>query len=184
MGFMASDNLTRTPQWADDIIRLLGLQEEDESEEEEECEEVSAPFKVNLTGAIQRSLGLRDTIDNPPVQSKKRKRVYGVRRKTLMEVKTEVIGKMNLNQQVVQKQVEKKVSKLLFITKAKITVLNSRDFKHEFYELTDTQFNLYTKLVKEEVERDKLDVENKKKELLLDLNRLLVIQNGRIILRN
>ena len=68
-----------------------------------------------------------------------------------MEVITKVIGKMNLGHELAKKHAEKKVSKVLVITKARITIPNSGNFKHKFYELKDTQFNLYMKLVKEEL---------------------------------
>ena len=184
MGFMASDKETRTSDWANDVIHLLGMQDLDEEEAEEDDEEISAPFRIDLSDSAQERVCLRVVHMQPEKKIKKRQRVCGIRRKTLLEVKSEVLQKMVEKEQSIMKQIDDNAFKLLFITRDGITTLRARDFQHKYYEMTDIQFNLYTKLVKEEVENDKNSIQEKKKEILEDLNRSLRIQNGKAVIRH
>ena len=171
MGFMASDKLTKTPGWAEEIIHLLGIEVEDEHEEEEEEEETPAPFKVNLSSSLQEGLGLRARPLDPKRTTKQRKRVHGIKRKSLIEVKSQVLQKMEERGEIMKRTIDSTVFKVIFIKDDKSTVLRPRDFQSQFYELNETQFNLFTNNVKEELEKDKQEVSWKKKELLEQLNR-------------
>ena len=182
MSFSVSSKDVRTPEWAQEVMEYLDMSEEESSKLEEEEDLVPAPFKVRIINSKIRSLddeprGLEAEIKRPA-----RQRIVGIRRKTLVEIKTLVLEKMFEEEPGIQKEMDRTASRVIFLDKDGVTVLRPHQFQYKYFELTDLQYNLFMIRVKEETDKDRLEVDRHKADLLRQLNQQQQAEEGTTLL--
>jgi inorganic pyrophosphatase/exopolyphosphatase len=101
-----------------------------------------------------------------------RKRILGIKRKTLAEVKTLVLEQMAREEPTIQREMNRNITRAIFVEKNSVTVLRPRELQYKYYEMNDLQFNLFSARVKEETENDRLKVTKEKEAILEQMNRI------------
>ena len=71
------------------------------------------------------------------------------------------------------------IKRAIFIERDSVTILRPEQSMYRYYELNDLQFNVYTAKVREETEKDKLQVAEEKKTMLKEINQRLQADNRR-----
>ena len=180
MSVSASLKDVRTPEWAQEVMEFLDMSEEESSDIEEDEELPPAPFKIRFRSTRRRDLNLAPRELEAAENSKLRQRVYGIRRKTLLEIKTLVLSKMAEEEPNIEKQMDQGTMKAIFVQKGQVTVFHPHQFNHRYYELTDLQYNLFLTRVKDETEKDKVKVSREKEDLLREMNQIRQAEEGTI----
>ena len=178
MSISASLKDVRTPEWAQEVMEYLGISEDESSDVEEEEDLAPAPFVVRLGVTERRNASNQPARLERTRNRPKRQRILGIRRKTQVEIKTQVLNKMVEEEPSIQKEMDQATTKAIFIEKDSVTVLRPHNFKRTYYELTDLQYNLFVRRVKEETEKDRLEVISHKSGLLQELNQRSRVEEG------
>ena len=172
MNLTNTNNEPGTSEWAEDIKEYLGMNLSEEGQQDEEEEREPAPFRVRIPNTEVGSLRLVSNEQHKEIKRPLRKRLLGIRRKTVTEVKTFVLEQMAGEEPTIQRDISRNITRAIFVQNNSVSVLRPRDLKYKYYEMNDLQFNVFCARVKEETEKDKLKVIEQKEAMLEEMNRI------------
>ena len=172
MNFSYTDIDPGTAEWAEETMEYLGMNAQEDSQQEVEEQLVDAPFRVRIPNTEREDLQLVPREHDQERKKPQRHRIWGIRRKTLVEVKTLVLEQMAEEVPTIQREINRNTTRAIFVENNSVSVLRPRELKYKYYEMDDVQFNLYRARVKEETEKDILRVDREKNEVLDEMDRI------------
>ena len=176
INFSYGDHELGTAQWAEELMEYLGMTHQEDSKQEEEEEGVDAPFRVRISDTETMNLDQIPQVRDQGRARPLRQRIVGIRRKTLVEVKTSVLEQMAREEPTIQRQINRDITRAIFVEKKSVSVLRPKELEYKYYEMNDLQFNLYSARVKEETEKDRLRVSTEKQTMLEEMNRINTVR--------
>ena len=161
----------RSAEWCKELARILGDRRSESAETTMEKEVIDAPFKIRLDSPriVRRR---KERSDNQPRDSQAlNMKSKNLSKKRPYELKKQVLNSLTSSNGVSQMNLPILCSKLLLVYKNRIDIINTDEFNSSIFMMTDDQYNNFQRMVKEEKQKDALEVEKRRKAELEESNR-------------
>lgn len=161
----------RSQEWCNEVARILGDRRSESAETSIEKQAIDAPFKIRLNSPriVQRRRERSDNrLRNSQVLNKK---IENINKKRPYDVKKQVLNTLSLSNELSHTNLPILCSKILLVYKNRIDTINTHDINSSIYMMTDDQYKNFERMVKEEKQKDALEVEKRRKAVLEEGNR-------------
>ena len=170
----------RSAEWCNELARILGDMSSESREAIMEEKALDAPFKIRLQSPIIVPRRRESSHNKPRDSQVDNKKTKKIRRKRPYDLKKQVLDTLKLSDGVSHISLPMLSSKLLLVYNNRIDIINTSDCGSTVYCMTEEQYKTFESMLKQEKQKDALEVDIRRKAELQESNRDEEMREGTI----